>query len=59
MKLEKMKSGTKLYYKTPGKTKEVVITEVNYRNGTVLASWDGAEIKRYDRWQIEKLSNKI
>ena len=58
MKLEKMKPGTRLYYKNSGKVKEVVVTEVNYRDGTVLASWGGAEVKRYDRWQIEKLSNK-
>ena len=58
MKLEKLKRGDKLYYKGLKKSKEVVILEVNYRDGHVIASWDGDIPKKYEKWQVEKLKTK-
>lgn len=59
MKLENMKAGDRLYYKTSKRTKEVVVVEVNYRDGYVVASWDQDKPKRYERWQIERLKAKL
>ena len=58
MKVENLKPGDKLYFRTKKKSKEIVIVEVNYRDGNVIASWDGDRPKRYERWQIERLKSK-
>ena len=57
MKLENIKPGDKLYVKN-GFKESIIIVEVNYRDGYVIASWGGREPKRYEKRQVEQFRTK-